>query len=613
MTDNSVMLIQRSTLNGIANAIREQTGETNKYYPGEMAAKILGIMGGAKIPSHYINIQQQPNQIITVDTSVGIKYTGSDETSHTESYTTNGNFEYVEVISAKTKAAKGYHRGNIVFTPNTITNGSVLDGDVTVTATPAVEYTYESLNIPTGYTPLFYKLMENGMIDHVTNSTVCTPYRSANIYTDFNCTVPFTPPGNNPEGKYAFFIGKNDDDIDLDCHINGGYTLSFLGKLNDSNVSIIDFSGIDFNRSNPILNNGYYGYSTNLNLSCDRVKEFVNLNLNNYINSYYNGITKDIIINSIQGPLSQSPYTFTDSTNLINAPKIPNGTYSISGIFSNCTSLVNIPEISNSVIDMNGTFAYCSNLTSGIINILPENVCNMSNTFSNCSNLTNISLTVNIKNVPDLYPGATGCYPTAVNMFGTFVNCTNLKDISLTLSCKDTNNWNRAIIAVDTYRGMFNGCNNINNFSLYIDHVNFMYNSIPMTSYNNINIVDNVSPVIPASSYYWRLNIVNATIHFDNATSIDYLFNYSRNLKSVNMYCPNIISMSSTFDNCTVLEGNINVHSNNVTNVYNCFRGHNNSYSVNVYAYSNSTTYNTFKTYLGGTDNSVLNVHLKTF
>ena len=700
-----------------------------------MAAKILGIMSGAKIPSHYINIQQQPNQTITVDTSVGIRYTGSDETSHTESYTTNGNFEYVEVISAKTKAAKGYHRGDIVFTPNTITNGSVLESNVTVTATPAVEYTYESLNIPSGYTPLFYKLMENGMIEHVDNAATCMPTRSANIYTDFNCTIPFTPPGDNPEGKYSFFIGKNDDDIDLDLtHFSGGYTLLILGKLNGSNASILDFSDINFNRSNGISTGSGYVYT--LNLSSNTVKEFTNLNLDNFVKSFYNGIDFNDINYYYSGgssyiPYAFTPFTFINCTNLINAPKIPNGTRSTQNMFagcsnlinaptipnsviymdttfSNCTSLINAPEIPNSVISMNYTFADCTNLINApeipnsvisinstfyhctnLINapVIPNSVTNMdstfrnctslinapeipnsvvsmsytfadctnlinapeipnsvvymSYTFANCSNLTNTpnipnsvtsmnstfyncvnllnaNLNIDVKDIPNLYQGApTGCYPTAVYINGVFVNCVNLKDISLNLTCKDTNNWNRAIIN-SSYPCIFNGCNNINNFSLYVDHVNitYIYNIIIPISARNINIVDNVSQVIPVqtySYYYTNPKTVNATIHLDNATSIDNLFRSYSNLKSVNMYCPNIVSMSYTFANCTVLEGNINVHSNNVTNVYGCFMSHNNSYSVNVYAYSNSTTYNTFKTYLGGTDNSVLNVHLKTF
>ena len=127
MSDNndSMYLIDGSTLTDIANAIREKTGKTNKIYPSNMDEEILSISTGYQPIT--VNITQSEHQTITATATA----------SSSQLPVVNGQISTPTAITVYASID-----ADIGYTPGTLNQTSVVAnwGDtVTFSATPATE------------------------------------------------------------------------------------------------------------------------------------------------------------------------------------------------------------------------------------------------------------------------------------------------------------------------------------------------------------------------------------------------------------------------------------------------------------------------------------------
>lgn len=128
---------------------------------------------------------------------------------------------------------------------------------------------------------------------------------------------------------------------------------------------------------------------------------------------------------------------FADCTNLIHAPKIPQGTIVGNNTFKNCISLISTPIINSNMYYADYMFANCISLTNPPDMINAINLSNADYMFEGCTSLTHTPNMKNIKKV-DLTGTFSGCtnlitmtdFPIASTVLNhTFDNCISLKEI----------------------------------------------------------------------------------------------------------------------------------------------------------------------------------------
>ena len=430
--------------------------------------------------------------------------------------------------------------------------------------------------------------------------------------------------------EQAWNMQKCDNTVNMfrNCRrLSSVNTTNWVFESTNVNASYM-FSGCNSLQSVPTIPTGV----TNMFLTFENCFSLINApiipnSVVNMTNTFYNCIrlkNVPIIPNSVVNMTN----TFHNCTNLVNAPNIPDSVVNMESTFRNCTNLVNAPNIPNNVNSLYSTFSNCFNLVN-----VPNISCNITTmwyTFQNCTNL------VNAPEMPD----------SVTSMFYTFFNCTNLENVNLPNNVVSLSYvfMNSGLIntpeiprSVNNISDLFANCYRLKNVLNIPNSVTSMFN----TFYNCTNLV-NVAP-IPDSvtglfrTFYNCTNLVNAPIIPNSVTSMDSTFygcisllnigdlpNSLLSLAQTFCNCTNLVNapnipsnvttMQNTFQNCINLQGDIYVYSNNVTCAYGCFNGHDNSYSVNVYAHENTNTYNCFYMYLGNVvDNSYFNIHLKTF
>ncbi len=215
-------------------------------------------------------------------------------------------------------------------------------------------------------------------------------------------------------------------------------------------------------------------------------------------------------------------HTFTDCTNLITAPEIPNTVVTMYGAFSGCSSLINAPKIPSSVSLASGlleTFMNCTSLVTPPDLSEATNVKSMEYTFKGCTSLTSLPV------IPDSV--------TSVN--GTFYGCSSLVDASGFTTPAQITSW-------------------------------------PSTFYNCYAL--KVAPKIPETvtsldrTFYWCKNLVtfegntrgdgDFTDFFHDGIVYTYSTFYSNQSMVTAPKIPdNISTMSYTFNMCSKMKGEI--------------------------------------------------------
>ena len=205
-------------------------------------------------------------------------------------------------------------------------------------------------------------------------------------------------------------------------------------------------------------------------------------------------------------------------------------------------SMCTFVDITNLTAD--GSFAQCSNLTN--VTNINNSVTNMSGAFLNCH------LLVNAPVIPNSVTTLAGAFP-GTGLVNAPVIPNSVTDIA----------------------GAFFACPSLVNAPVIPNSVTNMYRTFGMC----VNLVN--APVIPnsvadmSSAFSTCWNIVNAPVIPNSVTN-----------------------MSGTFWGCSNLTGNIYIHSENVSDAANCFRGsvtNRNAYIPLTYINGvNSLTYNSF-------------------
>lgn len=127
------------------------------------------------------------------------------------------------------------------------------------------------------------------------------------------------------------------------------------------------------------------------------------------------------ILESINGkPVKLLYYTFSNCSNIIISPVVPNSITSMSSTFVGCSSLTTAPEIPDSVTSMNNTFQYCTNLT-GVIVVNANLTSSISNCFMLKSSGKNIILTGSCTKLQELANTSTTGYRTVYDIDGNIL------------------------------------------------------------------------------------------------------------------------------------------------------------------------------------------------
>ena len=285
--------------------------------------------------------------------------------------------------------------------------------------------------------------------------------------------------------------------------------------------------------------------------------------------------------------------SFRDCTNLYASPTLPSGVTDMSYTFYNCRSMSSMPTIPSSVTDMQSTFEYCENLS--YVTSLSSGVTTMARTFYNCINLTTApsipstvtNMTFTFSNCAKL-TSAPSLPSGLVNMSGCFGVCTNMVTGPSTIPSSVTN-----------IQSAFYGCANMTTGP----------SSIPSGCTNMYIVFTGCEKLASVPTLPDTVRFMDRTFSgCKNITSTGHIPTSVVNMAATYAHCENIVSsddipstttfLYETFKNCYSLTGNINIHSNQVTNATNCFA--NTSLSKNVYipfTYANgvnTATYNAF-------------------
>ena len=110
-----------------------------------------------------------------------------------------------------------------------------------------------------------------------------------------------------------------------------------------------------------------------------------------------------------------------------------------------------------------------------------------------------------------------------------------------------------------------------------------------MWNYNSDNYETNMS-----SCFQYCNNLTTVPNIPNSVTNMSWCFYYCDNLTTAPNIPNSVTDMSSCFYYCDNLIGNLNIYSNEVTDVYRCFYNHYTNKPLNVYIHVPSNTYNTF-------------------
>jgi hypothetical protein len=341
--------------------------------------------------------------------------------------------------------------------------------------------------------------------------------------------------------------------------------------------------------------------------------------------------------------------TFYGCEKLIDTPIIPDGVIDMSNTFVNCINLVNISEIPNSVINMCNTYLNCFNLTGDII-IHSENITDATNCFDN----TELNKIVYIPFMNDginteTYSSFLNAeYSDQVRKDGVLLkdindrntvfaewryNTTNdIKTLYEYLGSNTTivvpnistviNNYTNGETTIESNTPFYNNQNVVIADLMYVPFVNndmssAFYNDENLTDVLNIsNSITNMSnafanchslinvSVIPDSvtnmsnTFANCYSLVDAPIIPDSVTDMSGIFYQCSLLSNVPAISNSVTNLSDAFYGCSEFSGDIYIHSENITDVTNCFYG---TYSEkNVYIHFtydngvNTPTYNAF-------------------
>lgn len=260
-------------------------------------------------------------------------------------------------------------------------------------------------------------------------------------------------------------------------------------------------------------------------------------------------------------------YTFYGCIRLNTIPVLPNNTTYMNATFSGCWELPNAPIIPNGVVTMVSTFQYCNHMTDAPV--IPNSVTDITGCFYNCTRL------INVTKIPD----------SVTSMRSTFTSCTNL------VTAPEISNNTVSLFYT------FDSCTNLVNYPTIPNSVTNMSGTFRFCT----SMID--IPVIPDS-------VVDLCNCFEGCRNIFYNNNAMYELTG-----NNVVNVRNTFGGIWVTNHNVNIkiHSPNIIDAYNFFRGNSDNYARYVYVPANSTTYNSF--IAAGYDNSgtLDKVYLQTY
>ena len=446
----------------------------------------------------------------------------------------------------------GYAHGQLSWTPSTFVNGSLMDGQVTVTATAATPI--EDVVIPTGYEDYYLK-----------NNT-------SNFYNDTN--YDSYKSRSQLSGKIIVFDLNNW--LPSQSSVNMGSMFYMC-----SNITELDLSNLNTNKVN------------NMNQMFTSCNNLTSLNVSNFDTS------KVTAMNNMFD--SCSSLTSLDVSNWDTS-----NVYNISAMFNGCSSLTSL-NVSNfdtsKVTAMNSMFQSCSSLTSlDLSNFDTSNVTTMRDVFNGCFSLKILDLsnfdTSKVTNMNSMFYNCSSLQYLIIdsNTF-KFQAKTSMSSMYLPNTCKIL--VPQALIS--TYQSATNWSTYANNFEA-IENYNIVRTNgevlVLPASVNDYYLKNNVTDFYEDKNYttsVTRESLTGDIIVFD-------LDNYLPSQSSV--------SFNNMFEGCSSITSLdlSHLNTNKVTTSYQMFKNCNNLLNIKFNGWDTSSITNMSQMFIHCNKLETLNV-----
>lgn len=199
------------------------------------------------------------------------------------------------------------------------------------------------------------------------------------------------------------------------------------------------------------------------------------------------------------------------------------------------------------------------------------------------------------------YPSVTKCViPDSVNLhtkelYQTFYNMQNLKEVAVPnyatrmyQTFRNCTNLTTAVCgpSVTRMEYTYNNCTNLTT-AVCGPNVTSIYGAYE----NCTNLITAVcgDSVQQMEMAYFKCSNLTTPVCGDNVQQMGYAFAHCTNLTTA-VCGPNVIGIGYAYYNCPNISGNVYFYSNSITNVRNCFYGHNTSNRLNIYVHAGTTT-----------------------
>ena len=242
--------------------------------------------------------------------------------------------------------------------------------------------------------------------------------------------------------------------------------------------------------------------------------------------------------------------------------------------FANCFNLT-AAFCSDNVVDMSFTYRQCLNLTTPVCG---KNVVNMSSAYYSCPNLTTAVCGDNVINMYHAYYKCDNiktpvCGKNVVDMGYAYSSCINLT----TSVCGDN---------VENMYCAYSSCNNLTTAVCGngVTNMSKAYSSCAnlMTPACGKNVVD-------MSSAYSGCKNLTTAVCGDNVVNMSFAYSNCTKLTTA-VFGNNVTTINSAYRNCTNIQKNCYIYSQQVSGAGYCFANKSNSYMLNIYVPSGSTT-----------------------
>lgn len=309
----SNVLVEKASLQAIANAIRYKNGTQNSYKPDEMAAAILALSGGGIVPAGELDITENGTYDVTQYASADVDVEGTTPTGTLE-ISVNGEYD----VSAYANADVDVPTGTVPTGVIEIDENGVYD---------VSQYASADVDVPTGVTPSgTLQINSNGTHD-------VTDYASAEVNVSGGSTL--TTKNISTNGTYNASSDSADGYSQVTVAVPASAVDTGTKSIteNGNNQDVVGYAAVNVNVPNTytasdegkVVDNGaLVAQTAHADVTPTDSDQTIDTTLNNFIkvigdaDLVAGNIKKDVQIFGVTGTYeggggSASPFTLLDT------------------------------------------------------------------------------------------------------------------------------------------------------------------------------------------------------------------------------------------------------------------------------------------------------------